>query len=156
MRLALPCPDDTPKRIHPPPARTPAAICLGIALLLGAAVSASADTRPAPKVEASSKPQTGDASFYGTHAAGDATASGVPFDPNKLTAASPTLPLGSTAKVTNKETGQSVKVTVTDRGPHAKDRILDVSPKAANRLGMTDDGVAPVKVEPLRTPKPAR
>jgi rare lipoprotein A len=154
MRLVLPCPDDKPERISSPRVLNPAAICLGIVLLLGATASASADMRPAPKVDASGKPQTGDASFYGTHAAGDATASGVPFDPNKMTAASPTLPLGSTAKVTNKETGQSVKVTVTDRGPYAKDRILDVSPKAADRLGMTDDGVAPVKVEPLRAPKP--
>jgi len=105
------------------------------------------------KVDRSGKPQTGEASFYGERHAGRPTASGEPFDPGKLTAASPNLPLGTKAKVTNTETGKSVHVTVTDRGPYAKDRILDLSAKAAERLDMKSDGVADVKVQPVRLPK---
>jgi rare lipoprotein A len=92
------------------------------------------------------------ASYYGPQFAGQPTASGAPHKPNALTAASRTLPLGTTAKVTNTETGRSVAVKVDDRGPYAKGRILDVSPKAARHLGMKRDGVAPVKVQPLRVP----
>jgi rare lipoprotein A len=114
--------------------------------LASAAVCGSAFAGPAKP-----KPQSGEASYYGERDAGEKTASGAPFDPNKLTAASKTLPLGSRAKVTNKETGRSVNVTVNDRGPYAKGRILDVSPRAARNLGITrKDGVAPVKVQPLR------
>lgn len=104
---------------------------------------------PAPK---SAPPQTGVASYFGPELNGQKTASGETVKPGALTAASPTLPLGTTAKVTNAETGQSVHVTVTDRGPYAKGRILDVSPKAADRLGMKEDGVAKVKVQPVRAP----
>ncbi|MDP3658920.1 septal ring lytic transglycosylase RlpA family protein [Phenylobacterium sp.] len=101
------------------------------------------------------KSETGEASFYGEQSAGETTASGAPFDPTKLTAASPTLPFGTKAKVTNQATGQSVNVTITDRGPFAKDRIIDVSPKAAEHLGMKEDGVAQVKIQPLSVPKKA-
>lgn len=94
--------------------------------------------------------QRGKASYY--RPAGKITASGHPARPQALTAASKTLPLGARAKVTNVETGKSVRVTITDRGPYAKGRILDVSPKAAEKLGMKDDGVAPVKVKPESVP----
>jgi rare lipoprotein A len=103
---------------------------------------------------APAKPQTGEASFYGPGFAGRATASGETFDPNKLTAASPTLPLGTKAKVTNTETGRSVNVTINDRGPYAENRVIDVTTRAAEHLGMKEDGVAPVKVQPLAVPKP--
>jgi rare lipoprotein A len=116
-----------------------------------------ADTRrDSPQSDAAGPAQTGKASYYGTHDAGEPTASGVPFEPNAMTAASRTLPFGTKAKVTNKETGQSAHVTVTDRGPFAKGRILDVSPKAADRLGMKASGVVEVRVEPVDTPESAR
>jgi rare lipoprotein A len=99
------------------------------------------------------KPQKGDASFY-DKSAGEVTASGEKLDPAKLTAASRTLPLGTKAKVTNLETGRSVTVTVNDRGPYVDGRIIDVTPKAAKHLGMTEDGVAPVKVQPVKPPAP--
>lgn len=70
-----------------------------------------------------------------------------------MTAASPSLPFGTKAKVTNKETGQSANVTVTDRGPFVEGRILDVSPKAAHKLGMKTSGVAEVRVEPVEAPE---
>jgi len=148
---------NAPGPIRPDLVLRASAACVGMLFGLFAISSAAGETRDdRPKADAPHKPQTGEASFYGTHDAGETTASGVPFDPNRLTAASPTLPFGTKAKVTNKETGQSVNVTVTDRGPFANDRILDVSPKAADRLGMKSSGVAQVKVQPLHVPDPAR
>jgi rare lipoprotein A len=104
-----------------------------------------------PPSSAAVKPHKGDASFYGKEA-GDVTASGEKLDPGKLTAASRTLPLGAKAKVTNMESGRSVTVTINDRGPYVDGRVIDVTPKAAERLGMTEDGVVPVKVQPVKTP----
>ena len=96
--------------------------------------------------------QHGVASYYAPELAGRPTASGEPFRPRALTAASRSLPLGATAKVTNTENGQTVTVEVNDRGPYAKNRILDVSPRAAEHLGMKDDGVAQVAVQQLQAP----
>ena len=125
------------------------AAAAGILVLCACArESAEADRAPRPPPA-----QTGTASYYGPEFAGRVTASGEPHDPTDMTAASRTLPLGTEAKVTNKETGKSVGVEVNDRGPYAKGRILDVSPRAAAKLGMKDDGVAPVKVQPLPAPK---
>jgi rare lipoprotein A len=120
------------------------------------AIAAPAAAVPRHPVDKSGKTQTGVASYYGAHHAGKTTASGKPMRPDHLTAASPSLPLGTKAKVTNRETGKSVHVTVTDRGPYAKGRILDVSSKAAETLGMKHDGVAPVKVKPVEPPPPKR
>jgi peptidoglycan lytic transglycosylase len=94
-----------------------------------------------PKVQ-----QVGKASWYGPYHEGKETASGEIFDPHKLTAAHPTLPLGSTATVTNLETGKSVKVKITDRGPYVKGRKIDLSQAAARKIGMTKTGVAKVKI----------
>ncbi|HZZ31935.1 MAG TPA: septal ring lytic transglycosylase RlpA family protein [Phenylobacterium sp.] len=109
---------------------------------------------PAPAAQPAPA-QIGVASYYGRGLAGKPTASGEPHKPNALTAASRTLPLGTTAKVTNTENGKSVTVKVNDRGPYAKDRILDVSRKAAKRLGFKHDGVAQVAVQPLQAPPDA-
>ena len=109
-------------------------------------------TSAAHALDRSGKVQTGVASYYGPGFAGKKTASGRPMNPDHMTAASRTLPLGTTAKVTNQDNGRSAHVTVTDRGPYAKGRVLDVSPKAADQLGMKDDGVAPVKVKPVQLP----
>ena len=91
--------------------------------------------------------QVGEASFYGPGFHGKKTATGEKFDQNDRTAAHPTLPLGTNATVTNLETGNSVDVKINDRGPHAKGRDIDLSKGAAKELGMTKDGVAPVKIE---------
>jgi rare lipoprotein A len=104
----------------------------------------------------SGRTQIGKASYYGGRFDGRTTASGTKLRPNRLTAASKTLPLGTKAKVTNLENGKAVDVIVTDRGPHARHRILDVSPKAAARLGMKGQGVVPVKVKPVAEPKSVR
>ena len=91
--------------------------------------------------------QVGEASFYGHGFHGKKTASGEKFDQNDLTAAHPTLPLGTNATVTNLDTGDSVEVKINDRGPYVKGRDIDLSKGAAKELGMTKDGVAPVKIE---------
>ena len=91
--------------------------------------------------------QVGEASIYGESFQGKKTASGEKFDQNDLTAAHPTLPLGTNATVTNLENGKSVDVKINDRGPYVKGRDIDVSKSAAKELGITKDGVAPVKIE---------
>ena len=79
--------------------------------------------------------------------AGRRTASGEVFDPGALTAASKTLPIGSTVIVTNPKNGKSVMVRINDRGPHVRGRSLDLSRRAAEELGITEKGVARLKVE---------
>jgi rare lipoprotein A len=87
------------------------------------------------------------ASFQGSSQAGHATASGEAYDPNDLTAASRTLPIGSSVIVTNPATGRSAKVRINDRGPYVGGRSLDLSKRAAEKIGLTDKGVARVKVK---------
>jgi rare lipoprotein A len=144
--------------MRPPLARQGRSKAQRIAALAGLfalAAASVADARGQP-LDKSGKTRTGVASYYGAGdgKAGDKTASGKPMKPHRMTAASRTLPLGTRARVTNRETGKSVQVTVTDRGPYAKGRILDVSPKAAEKLGMKDDGVAPVKIKPVELAPP--
>lgn len=99
--------------------------------------------------------QVGDASWYGKHHQGRRTASGEVFDPKSLTAAHPSLPLGSEVRVTNLKNGRWVDVRVTDRGPFGHRRVIDVSQAAAEEIGLKGKGVGRVKIEALRpTPKP--
>jgi rare lipoprotein A len=91
--------------------------------------------------------QVGIASWYGPQHQGRPTASGEIFDMKKLTAAHPTLPLASKARVTNLENGKSVEVKINDRGPYVDGRIIDLSERAARRLGMKEQGLARVRVE---------
>ena len=76
------------------------------------------------------------ASYQGTAQAGHPTAGGEPHNPNDLTAASRTLPVGSSVVVTNPATGSSVKVRINDRGPYVRGRSLDLSKRAAEKIGM--------------------
>jgi rare lipoprotein A len=87
--------------------------------------------------------------------AGRRTANGDRYDPDELTAASKTLPLGSLVEVTNPATGKSVMVRINDRGPHVRGRSLDLSKRAAEELGITQRGVARLKIRRVdsRTPK---
>lgn len=84
--------------------------------------------------------QVGEASFYGKGFHGNKTANGERFNRSALTAAHPTLPLGTQATVTNWENGQAVRVRITDRGPYAKGRDIDLSQAAAQRIGLTRRG----------------
>jgi rare lipoprotein A (peptidoglycan hydrolase) len=99
--------------------------------------------------------QVGEASFYGSGFHGKKTATGETFDQNQKTAAHPTLPLGTEATVTNLDTGASVDVKINDRGPYVKGRDIDVSKAAAKELGMTKEGLAPVKIE-AKVPPPEK
>jgi len=87
------------------------------------------------------------ASWYGPNFHGRLTANGEIYDQYSLSAAHPTLPLPSYAKVTNLENGASAIVRVNDRGPFSRNRIIDLSSRAAQLLGYTHQGVAKVKVE---------
>jgi len=93
--------------------------------------------------------QEGLASWYGQKFHGQPTANGEIYDMYAMTAAHPTLPIPSYARVTRKATGQSVIVRVNDRGPFHSIRIMDLSYAAAAKLGVIEPGVAPVIVEAI-------
>ena len=89
----------------------------------------------------------GMASWYGDDFHGRLTANGEVFDMTSLTAAHPTLPMPSYARVTNVSNGKSLIVRVNDRGPYHGNRLIDVSNKAAELLEFKGNGVAKVRVE---------
>lgn len=91
--------------------------------------------------------KVGAASWYGDAFHGRLTANGEIYDMTHLTAAHPTMPLPSYARVTNMTNGSSIIVRVNDRGPYARGRIIDLSKRAAEMLDYTHTGVAKVKVE---------
>jgi rare lipoprotein A len=96
-----------------------------------------------------SRSAIGEASWYGAEFGRRRTASGARFDPNALTGAHRTLPIGSVVRVTNLRNGRSVVVTITDRGPFRRHREIDVSLGAARALGFVERGVERVLIEPL-------
>lgn len=91
-------------------------------------------------------PVIGRASYYARHFNGRKTASGERMNPNQLTAASKTLPLGTRVQVTNLENGRIVHVTINDRGPYVRGRVIDLTPRAAEALDMSRQGTARVEV----------
>jgi rare lipoprotein A len=99
--------------------------------------------------------ETGKASWYGAPYHNRRSSNGQIYDMNQLTAAHLTLPLGSTVRVTNLKTGHSTIVRITDRGPFVKGRIVDLSLAAAKQADVWKAGVAPVRLEVLRTPVPS-
>lgn len=99
------------------------------------------------KIHKSKIKNTGTASWYGKGFSGRKTASGEKFNPNALTAAHRSLPLGTKIIVTNTENGKSTVLKITDRGPYTGHRILDVSKEGARRLGMIKSGTARIKFD---------
>jgi rare lipoprotein A len=95
------------------------------------------------------------ASWYGPGFAGHRTSNGEVYNPEGLTAASPTLPLGSHVRVVNPDTGRSVVVRINDRGPYVHGRSLDLSHGAAQQIGLTGKGVGRVQVTPTATSTPS-
>jgi len=91
--------------------------------------------------------ERGIASWYGKKFHGKRTASGEIYDMYGMTAAHPTLPVPSYARVTNLSNKKSVVVRVNDRGPFLRERIIDLSYVAAYKLGIVDNGSAEVVVE---------
>lgn len=93
--------------------------------------------------------EQGMASWYGRKFHGQKTSIGETYDMFQMTAAHPTLPIPSYARVTNVKNGRSVVVRVNDRGPFHKGRVMDLSFLAACRLGYANNGSAEVIVESL-------
>ena len=101
-----------------------------------------------PLTEDRAHRESGLASWYGRKFHGRRTASGEPYDMHAMTAAHPTLPLPSYARVRNPGNGREVIVRINDRGPFHRGRIIDLSFAAASRLGLTH-GPGKVEVERL-------
>lgn len=93
--------------------------------------------------------QRGVASWYGRKFHGQRTANGETYDMYSMTAAHPTLPLPSYARVTHLKSGRSVIVRVNDRGPFLRGRIIDLSYAAAAKLGIIGHGSDVVEVEAI-------
>ena len=92
----------------------------------------------------------GKASWYGKKFHGKRTASGEAYDMYEMTAAHPTLPIPSYARITNTSNGRSVVVRINDRGPFHSSRLIDLSYAAAYKLGYAGNGSAEVVVERVR------
>ncbi len=93
--------------------------------------------------------ESGEASWYGNEAdgfEGKFTAGGDLMNPEELTCAHRTLPLGTLLAVKNLENGRRVTVRVNDRGPFVRGRIVDVSRRAARELGFLEQGRATVSL----------
>ena len=104
--------------------------------------------RYVPLTQDSPFTERGLASWYGRKFHGRRTASGEVYDMYAMTAAHPTMPLPSYARVRNPANGREVVVRVNDRGPFHPGRIIDLSYTAALKLDLLR-GVAPVEVERL-------
>src|SRR6266478_9150447 len=105
-----------------------------------------------PDKVATTKPyQIGTASWYGDYFQGKATASGEPYNMYDLTAAHPTLPLGSWVRVTNLHNGRAVVVRINDRGPVVPGRIIDLSYNTARVLQFKSQGLQRVRLDVVRS-----
>jgi rare lipoprotein A len=98
--------------------------------------------------------EEGFATWYTAPYAGRKSANGQVFDDNSMTAAHRTLPMGSLVVVTNLKTGQSAALRITDRGPFVDGRMLDLTKAAAKATGVYRVGMAEVRMDVYRTPKP--
>jgi len=114
----------------------------------------TAPVKPEIQKSGKTKPyQVGTASWYGEDFEGKQTASGEDYDMYDMTAAHPTLPLGSYVKVTNLHNGRAVVVKVNDRGPIVPGRIIDLSYGAAQALQFEHKGLQRVRLD-LVKPRP--
>jgi rare lipoprotein A len=91
--------------------------------------------------------QIGTASWYGDYFQDKPTASGEPYNMYDLTAAHPTLPLGTWVRVTNLRNGRAVVVRINDRGPVVPGRIIDVSYSTARALQFKNQGLQRVRLD---------
>jgi rare lipoprotein A len=103
-------------------------------LLCSHSVSCASRPKVPPTLSAvSGKKQHGVASIYTDHR----TASGERFSSRALTAAHPTLPMGTKVRVTCLKSGRCTVVRINDRGPFIRGRIIDLTPAAAAQIGLT-------------------
>lgn len=101
---------------------------------------------PTPDRPAAQPVRVGIASWYGPRHQGRPTASGARYDVRALTAAHPSLPMGTRLQVTRLDDRRSVVVTVNDRGPNRAGRAIDLSWQAARDLGLLNSGLARVEM----------
>jgi rare lipoprotein A len=141
--------------------RTQAALPAAAAPEITAATASADGTAAAQASKPSASPATGRtiagrktggsasglASWYGARFHGRRTANGEIYDLRALTAAHPSLPLPSYARITNVSNGRSIVVRVNDRGPFHRGRAVDVSQRAAEVLGFKNAGVGNVKID---------
>src|SRR5262245_47505327 len=126
-----------------------------LVLMMGGCASTVSRREASPRIVTPPAPvqahtgQIGRASWYGARHQGKVTASGEVYNQYDLTAAHPTLPLGSRAVVTNLDNGKTVEVRINDRGPYVDGRVIDLSRGAAQVIGMVKPGVARVRVKTL-------
>ncbi|CAN5726756.1 hypothetical protein BH11PSE8_BH11PSE8_05830 [soil metagenome] len=90
--------------------------------------------------------ERGLASWYGRKFQGKPTSSGELYNMYAMTAAHPTLPIPSYARIRNPANGREVVVRINDRGPFHSRRIVDLSYTAALKLDILR-GVTPVELE---------
>ena len=102
-----------------------------------------------PMTRLESYKERGQASWYGRRYHGNKTASGEIYDMYAMTAAHPTLPIPSYARVTHLQNGKSVIVRINDRGPFLSNRLIDLSYVAAYKLNILANGSALVEVESI-------
>lgn len=107
------------------------------------------DVKPGPesRTKHHAPYQVGTASWYGAYFEGRTTASGEPYNMYDLTAAHPTLPLGSWVRVTNLRNGRRIYVRINDRGPIVPGRIIDLSYSAAQALHFKNKGLQRVRLD---------
>ncbi|EOI3528414.1 endolytic peptidoglycan transglycosylase RlpA [Cronobacter dublinensis] len=91
--------------------------------------------------------QAGLAAIYDAEPDSNLAASGEPFDPMQLTAAHPTLPVPSYARITNLANGRMIVVRINDRGPYGNDRVISLSRAAADRLNTSNN--TKVRIDPI-------
>jgi rare lipoprotein A len=108
---------------------------------------AAGTTAAAPAKSKNHPYQVGTASWYGVDFDGKQTASGEPYHMFDLTAAHPTLPLGTWVRVTNLHNGRIVYVRINDRGPLVPGRIIDLSYGAATALHFKSRGLQRVRLD---------
>jgi len=119
--------------------------------ILTACTSTSTSTSASPKTIAYSRSHdlVGQASWYGKRFHGKLTASGEKYNMRAYTAAHKTLPFGTVVRVINTANNKSVDVKINDRGPFVRGRVIDLSQKAFEKIGSTNQGVVPVRIEIL-------
>lgn len=91
--------------------------------------------------------QAGFAAIYDAEPGSNLTASGETFDPAQITAAHPTLPIPSYARITNLANGRMIVVRINDRGPYGNDRVISLSRAAADRLNTSNN--TKVRIDPI-------
>jgi rare lipoprotein A len=143
-----------PAAAVPVPSPPAAPLATGVEAAAAAAPAPVSELPPVAVAPAQGEGMRGIATYYAKRFNGRRTASGVPYDPDKLTAAHQALPFGTQVKVVNLNNGREVTVTVNDRCRKRSFPFIDLSRAAAQRLGFLGKGTAKVRIIPLSGGEP--